>query len=271
MTEEPDVIIADKPTFISNYDEGKINIKQVSRTIVLTTDTDHENVNDLLNERIVKHWVPIEKDRLQAALIMNIALKITGLPKDRFKFDVGQKIKIDSHRIRNSKDIQGLIEKLIGELDFEGNFKGTGGILRLLSSELCTNAVFNAPRGKSEDKSRYAHIERNEEIILSEKEEVNFCFFSDKEKFGVYVKDNFGSLDFETVVHYIYRGFNEKDVLEDKSGGHGAGMYMTFKNTDRFIVNSRKDVITEFILVLDREKRMKKFRNRAASFSFYEM
>jgi hypothetical protein len=60
-------------------------------------------------------------------------------------------------------------------------------------------------------------------------------------------------------------------VIEHKSGGHGAGLYMSFNNTDRFIINVRPGVITEFIYILDREKRMKKFKNRATSFSFYEM
>ncbi len=223
-----------------------------------------------MDRRSVRPFIYSILERTQVLQVVEKAMKWMDIAKNRFTYDVGKSVKIQTTKITTPSEVSTLSEKLIKTLNLGGNFNGTDRILRMLVSETCSNAIFNAPR-REDGSGKYNEMNRSTEFTLKDKEVVNFCYFEDTEKFGVYVKDNFGGLNLDTIRVHLHKCVNKISVIDEKKGGYGAGLYMCFNNTDEFIVNIRQDVITEVIFILYREKRMKAFKNRPTSFSFFEM
>ena len=81
--------------------------------------------------------------------------------------------------------------------------------------------------------------------------------------------DSFGTLTKEKVIQSLHRSFQEKTV-EQKQGGAGLGLYLSYSHGHQFIVNSKLGVKTEVIIVIEKNKRYKTYKSRLKSFHFFD-
>ncbi len=120
------------------------------------------------------------------------------------------------------------------------------GELRLVLDEIVTNALYHSPRDKK-GKEKYKEFSN---IVLEKNEYIYIKCTVDKEKYGVSIIDNQGSLTKDTVLHKIDRHIRGEGVLDD----NGRGIFMSRIFADRLITNIDPGKKTEVIIMNYRDK-----------------
>jgi len=118
---------------------------------------------------------------------------------------------------------------------------GAAGDMKLLLDEAITNAVYHAPRTAA-GRRKYRELT---EVELEPHEYVYVQCGRDGEKYGVSVADQQGALRKETVLERIERHVDGKGLLDES----GRGIHMSRLFSDFMVINIRRGVKTEVILI----------------------
>ena len=115
----------------------------------------------------------------------------------------------------------------------------------LVTDELVSNAVHNAPID-----SRGAHYRRDSardvEIELDPRHEVRVRWGCDARYLAIEVRDQFGSLDRETILGSLCR-----TEVREAGGGAGMGVSLTYRSCDHLVFNLAPGRQTEVIALID--------------------
>lgn len=135
--------------------------------------------------------------------------------------------------------------------------------------EMLTNALYNAPID-SQGKPRFAHLSRVNPVQLEPSEAITVTLASDGVDMGISVVDPFGSLQVPTITQYLSKCLRRgNDLVEDKEGGAGLGLYYVFEAVSHFVINLEVRVRTEMIGIVDVRGRYKDFLQRPKSFNVF--
>jgi CheY-like chemotaxis protein len=183
---------------------------------------------------IIPKTMPFNFDEFQSIVSGLISENIFGL--DRY---LGEGAKICSQYVVKSVpqigDVQNAVLKDIAVFHKPDLF------VRILLEELITNAVYHAPVDDSGNK-KYAKLSA---VTLEDHEVVTVMVGSDKEKYGIAVKDTSGKLTKEQVLFWLDRHIHGEGILDE----HGRGLHMSRMYADRLIINIKKDTATEVIVL----------------------
>lgn len=145
---------------------------------------------------------------------------------------------VATFRIRSSQEAREVREKVVEV--FTGRV-GTAGDMKLLIDETVTNAIYHAPHFP-DGRQKYEELT---EVTLAPDEQVLIECGIDREKYGIAVVDNQGKLRKETVLDRIARQVGGEGILDDS----GRGIHMSRLFSDMMVINIRRDVKTEVILI----------------------
>jgi hypothetical protein len=82
-------------------------------------------------------------------------------------------------------------------------------------------------------------------VVLEESEVVKVYLCKDSEKYGISVSDTSGKLTKQQVLDKIDRHINEEGLLDED----GRGLHISRIYSDRLIINIKKNVATEAIIL----------------------
>jgi phosphoserine phosphatase RsbU/P len=173
----------------------------------------------------------------------------------------------DSITFSESKREMSKIAELIKTQVWDDFFDTPADYINLMANELVSNALYNGPEGKRNG-ANYP-VDRKDPVFLKGSELIQLKLGIDHQSAVLSVIDCFGTLTKEKVIQSLYRSFKEKTV-ENKKGGAGLGLYLSYLHGHQFIVNSREGVKTEVIIVIEKTKRYKNYKSRRKSFHFFD-
>jgi len=141
-------------------------------------------------------------------------------------------------------------------------------LVETVVDELCTNAIFNAPRD-ARGQPRYAHLNRREAVALEDRELAELTYAFDGSYFGVAQRDPFGALTRETVVTYLDRCLKRTPDQQPGAGGAGMGLFRVYGALSKVIFNIRPGELTEVIGLIDLRQSIKRFKLQPKSLHFF--
>ncbi len=135
--------------------------------------------------------------------------------------------------------------------------------------ELVMNALYNAPVD-AEGKQRFASTDRNEVVTMEPGQEVIVTFALNDRRLGVSVQDSFGELGVDRALQRLGKCFRMGDSqVEDKDGGAGLGLYVSFGALSQLVVNVAPQRCTEVVGLIDILRNYRDFASRAKSFNSF--
>lgn len=159
------------------------------------------------------------------------------------------------------------IRTFAGHLD---SFKGLPNTAVTVASELIMNAVFDAPIDPESKLPKYAHLERNQDLVLLSTERIEVAYGSDDRHLVLSVTDRFGSLTREKIVSNLYRCAQQSDdQVRLCSGGAGVGLYMLLNmcsQIDFYIDPGRS---TEVVTHICASKRQRDYEMQGSAINIY--
>jgi len=145
--------------------------------------------------------------------------------------------------IRSTNIIESTIQKIISDIpDLRQKRK-----FRQALNEIIINAIYYGARQEKGDQKEKWPLE----IKLSPNEEVIVEWGVDEEKTGIAVRDQKGLLTKEEVLYWLERNSTKGEdglslgLLDE----HGKGIFISRETIDRFIVNIKRNSITEIIMI----------------------
>jgi CheY-like chemotaxis protein len=150
---------------------------------------------------------------------------------------------VQSRTITSTAQIEPVIKEVIDSMpDKMWRRKFRHGL-----AEIVVNAVYyGARQERGDDKSGWKL-----DVELSPDEAIILCWAIDSEKAGVAVTDQKGRLSKKEVLFWLER--NTARAGEGLAPGffdtHGKGLFITRETNDRFIVNIKRNVRTEIIII----------------------
>jgi CheY-like chemotaxis protein len=147
-------------------------------------------------------------------------------------------VMLRSWRLLRSCDISEIEEEIMREIS---GFHQPQPYVQILLEELITNAVYHAPV----DPSGREKYEKHSEVELEENEAVDIILGRDDEKYGISVIDTSGKLTKEQVLFRFDRHIRGEGLLDED----GRGLHMSRMYADRLIINIKRNVRTEAIVL----------------------
>lgn len=141
-------------------------------------------------------------------------------------------------------------------------------LVETVVDELCTNAIFNAPRDAN-GQPRYAHLNRREAVTLEAPEAAELTYASDDRYFGVALRDAFGALARQTVVAYLDRCIRQIPDRQPGAGGAGMGLFRAYRAVSKLVFNIRPGGRTEVIGLIDLRQSFREFKRQPRSLHFF--
>lgn len=241
--------------------------KYAPKSIVLVGGDDKDNINQLLASYDLSHLIgangkdPV--DEVRRIVQKKISGDIFGL--GRYFED---QTAIKTHNIIGAEQIKSTIASALHALDLSKTFEALHEYLTLVTNELVTNAVYNAPVGE-DGEPKYEKVDRREKIRLLAHETVRLSVTENEHAIGISVVDPFGRLTRDKIVQHLVKCVNNIAFIEEKKGGAGAGIYLAFHTASHFIVNLNPKRRLEIICIIEKCKRYKDYRARITSFDFF--
>ncbi len=229
-------------------------IKQVrekypgTRTALITAYNVNDYVrmakeNDISN--IISKSTPFNFDEFNSIVKNLVTEQIFGLENYMLPdFNV-----LGEYTIVNSRQISAVEDNVI---DLISRFHKAEPFVNILLEELITNAVYHAPVDEN-GKEKYR---KHSAIELDESEAVKIYVGRDSEKYGVSVLDTSGKLTKKRALFKIDRHIHGEGLLDED----GRGLHMSRIYSDRFIINIKKDVVTEAIFINYLDEKYKGFK-----------
>ncbi|MCB0413847.1 MAG: hypothetical protein KDD50_05910 [Bdellovibrionales bacterium] len=175
--------------------------------------------------------------------------------------------KLNLYELKSSQDRHecfDLVEKYTSELKCFSSFKN---IAWMISSELLTNAFYNAPRCEKTGEAKFP--DRKSIVNLDSSQVVKFWYGVDGEYLWLIVEDPFGTLEKQTLIQSLYRAAKDKTPnWRVDNGGAGLGLYLMLVNcTEIHFSLSNKTLVACKLKIT---KRNKAFSEEQASMHIFE-
>jgi hypothetical protein len=116
--------------------------------------------------------------------------------------------------------------------------------------EMLMNALYDAPVD-SDGKQIFAEIPTKTRISLRMEQKAVVQYACNGERFIVSVRDRYGTLDRQTVLHYLHKCLHEEQQIDRKTGGAGLGLYIMSNATTSFMFNVLPGMATECVCTFD--------------------
>jgi hypothetical protein len=131
--------------------------------------------------------------------------------------------------------------------------------------ELLMNAIYDAPATDTspktiEEPAAQDHLSRK----LEQKAVIQYA--CDGERFGVAVRDTYGTLRKQTVLDYLDKCMHAESQIDRKEGGAGLGLYIVTNSVSEYVINVQPGVATEAVCLFDLQNPRLTLHN----FSFFE-
>jgi hypothetical protein len=138
-----------------------------------------------------------------------------------------------------------IVGRIAGEVRTRGQSARVASMAMLVTDELLSNAVHNAPVDAAGEHYR-RELARDSELALEDKHRVRMRWGCDARYLAIELSDRFGSLDRDTVLRSLAR----HDVRES-GGGAGMGIALTYRSCDHLVFNLAAGRCTEVIALID--------------------
>ena len=122
--------------------------------------------------------------------------------------------------------------------------------MALVAEELIINAMYHAPVD-DEGKPLFRHLPRKELTHIDFERRVKVSCASNGQHFAIAVRDQYGSLDKDTVVKFLSKGALAILEPENRDSGAGLGLVSALKTANQLIFNLAPAIGTEVIAVFD--------------------
>ncbi len=188
--------------------------------------------NDISN--IIPKSTPFNFDEFNSIVTGLITEEIFGI--ERYLLP-GYSL-IQTWKVCCSNDIAAIEEDVLARI---ARFHHVEPYVQILLEELITNAVYHAPV----DPAGREKYRKHSEVTLEEREAVDIVLGRDDEKYAISVVDNSGKLTKEQVLFRLDRHIHGEGLLDED----GRGLHMSRMYADRLIINIKRDVRTEAIVL----------------------
>jgi CheY-like chemotaxis protein len=147
--------------------------------------------------------------------------------------------------LTKGSDRAALVEQVANDLRTAGQSPRVSSMAMLVTDELLSNAVHNAPVDAAGTHFR-RDLARDQEVILQPGETVRLRWACDARYVAIEVNDSFGSLDRKTILHAL-----GKNDVRESGGGAGMGLALTYRSCDHLVFNLSPGRKTEIIALID--------------------
>jgi CheY-like chemotaxis protein len=142
-------------------------------------------------------------------------------------------------------DRAAVVEQVANDLRSAGQSPRVSSMAMLVTDELLSNAVHNAPVDSKGEHFR-RDLPRDKEVILNASETIRLRWACDARYVAIEVNDSFGSLDRKTILHAL-----SKNDVRESGGGAGMGLALTYRSCDHLVFNLSPGRKTEIIAMID--------------------
>ena len=120
-----------------------------------------------------------------------------------------------------------------------------------IRDELFTNALFNAPVDEA-GTHQFRNLDRREHAELAPGQAIDISLWADDDRFGVAVRDPFGSLAPDRISGGLARGFRRgDDQISSTGGGAGLGLFTVYRASSHLTASVIRGRSTQILAVLD--------------------
>jgi hypothetical protein len=144
--------------------------------------------------------------------------------------------------------------KALDVLNAYAELAGARGPVRdrmaLVAEELIINAMYHAPVDENGTRI-YEQMPRKELAKLTFDRKVKLACASNGQHFAVGVRDQYGTLDKDTVVKFLAKGQSKELEPEQRESGAGLGLVTALKNANKLVFNLAPGTGTEVIALFD--------------------
>ena len=153
--------------------------------------------------------------------------------------------KLNATTLTRASQRSQLVSELAEQVRGRGQSARVASMAMLVTDELLSNAVHNAPIDAAGKRYR-AELGRNGELELDARHQVALRWGCDGRYLAIEVTDPFGSLDRDTIL----RALVQNDVKHSGSGA-GMGIALTYRSCDHLVFNLAPGKRTEVIALID--------------------
>ncbi|MFT6068990.1 MAG: sigma-B regulation protein RsbU (phosphoserine phosphatase) [Bacteriovoracaceae bacterium] len=254
--EEADVIFVD----MDQIDQAQgIIQKYKEKIIVISSWSDDVNITKILFKHTLSHLIGSNSDQFERE-VFDTCSGIKDKEIKNLSYFLDASGRAEEITLTNSLTAIDEIKEVLDKISLDNFFDSPMDYLESISSELASNAIFNATGHES--------TERTLKVKLSADEGILYKVGKVNNNIVIEVTDNSGSLTLERLFESLNRSAIEK-VPEEKKGGAGLGFYMIYSFSNQVIFNLKKDKSTSIICVIEETKRYKKYRSRITSFHYF--
>ncbi len=258
------IIIVDSTTIdkladkIVQYDEKP--------KVILVYQTSFENIIAILSKfKFIQHVIGIQADHLPCQMLMKNTLaklcykNVFGIDKYLSpNFTFHQNYILDSiNRYDETKKIESKLRRL-------SRSRALGRFIFDALDELLMNALYDAH-------PIYCDQDRTEGVLLTEDEKLSLQWGYDQQFFAVSITDPHGSLNWYTVVKYLYKCYIHRNSMIDyTTAGAGVGLYKISKSLNSLIFNVSPGKQTEAVGIIDYTLKTRDFKYYNRNFHFFD-
>lgn len=233
-------------------DEGQYSkaLSYVEKLCILVSIADFDEVNSILSKTRGHHLFGLSSPNSLSDIKDFIIYWIEGKKWTTDTFSSPSDF-VTSASLYSSQTLNDSIEELLVGHDLSKCFSGFESFLVQILNEAIVNAFFNAPVDK-DGVHIYRNQKRSEAVFTIPGKDVEVSVRSNLKKFIITVRDHYGSITEDDIFEYLPQG-----LVRSKDGGAGIGMHLIFKFAHKCIINVEKGIKTEFIIVIENDKRFK--------------
>ncbi len=255
--EEADLIFIDMDQLEDSLDLIK---KYKDKIIVISSWDDDQNISKILFKHSLFHVIGSNSDQFERE-VFDTCSGIMDKAFQKLSYCLDHTDSAKEITLRNSLTAIDEIKEVLSGLNIDNFFDSPMDYLESISSELASNAIFNATGHESTERTLKVKLNADEGVIYKIGKVNNNIVIS--------VTDNSGSLTLERLFESLNRSAVEK-VPEEKKGGAGLGFYMIYSFANQVIFNLEKGKSTSIICIIEETKRYKKYRSRITSFHYFD-
>jgi CheY-like chemotaxis protein len=242
----PILIVVDGEMVLAGRAEGLFaaaTARGTTACITLLGDRGYQHMPRLLGmgaiTNLLVHPMPLLAEELMITAYKLIRRDLFGMEKYLLWGTAPQRALLTraSHR-------PALVERVAEAVRSTGQSPRVASMAMLITDELLSNAVHNAPVDSGGEHYR-RELPRDIELELDEAHQVELRWACDARYLAIEVTDRFGSLDRGTIL----RSLSNNDVRET-GGGAGMGIALTYRSCDHLVFNLAPGKRTEIIALI---------------------
>lgn len=233
---------ASSPMADAFFTEAKARGAEACMTLLTADAADHMprilGLGAVTN--LLVHQMPILAEELTTTIHKLIRRDIFGVEKYLL-----WGTELFTHQLTRASQRATLVAQIADEVRQRGQSARVASMAMLVSDELVSNAVHNAPIDASGEHFR-KDVARNIEIELSGRDIVQLRWGCDARYLAIEVTDQYGSIDRETILHSL-----GKNDIRESGGGAGMGIALSYRSCDHLVFNLAPGKRTEIIALID--------------------